>query len=125
MPIMGIGTDIIEIQRVETQLERGSRLAKRVLTERELVDFEAHNQPARFLAKRFAAKEAAAKAMGTGIGRGISFQHFEISHDESGRPLLVLSGNAEQRAKECGITATHISISDEQHYATAVVILES
>lgn len=125
MAIIGLGTDIVEIARIETQLTKSTRLAARVLTVEELSEFESHKQPARFLAKRFAAKEAASKAFGTGIGRGISFQHFYIDHNEDGKPLLILRGNAKNVAERQGVNSVHISISDEQHYATATVIIEA
>ncbi|MCL1036917.1 holo-ACP synthase [Shewanella corallii] len=125
MAIIGLGTDIVEIARIEQQLEKGDRLARRVLTEEELLTFNESRQPARFLAKRFAAKEAAAKALGTGIGRGISFQHIHISNNELGAPKLAFTDGAAERLELMGGYLGHISIADEQHYAMATVILES
>ncbi|ALS99533.1 holo-ACP synthase [Lacimicrobium alkaliphilum] len=124
MAIIGIGTDIVEIARIERQLQNSSRLAERILTEAELAQWSAHQFPARFLAKRFAAKEATVKAFGTGIGNGVSFRQMEIRHYESGQPYLHLSGYLQQLAEEWALTATFISIADEQHYAMATVILE-
>lgn len=124
--IVGIGTDIVEIKRVRDSLARGGeRFAQRILTPSEFSVFSTHHHPEVFLAKRFAAKEAAAKALGTGIGRGVSFQHIEIIHDEMGRPLLQLCDGALARLAVLGGRHTHISISDEQLYATAFVVLES
>jgi holo-[acyl-carrier protein] synthase len=77
------------------------------------------------LAKRFAAKEAASKALGTGIAHGVSFQDFEISNDENGKPVLTLSGKAQQIAQASSVRSVHLTISDERHYAVATVILES
>lgn len=125
MAIRGLGTDIIEIERISRSLEQSPRLVQRVLTVFEQTQFAAHRQPARYFAKRFAAKEAAAKALGTGIGRGVSFQHFEIRNDAHGKPELLLSGYAAELAASMGITACWLSISDEQAYACATVVLEA
>ena len=130
MAIVGLGTDIVEIARIEQSLSRSPALIKRVLTENEQQIFQAmaQNHPgnaARYFAKRFAAKEAAAKALGTGIGRGISFQHFIVSNDPSGRPQLELTGPAKALADSMQVRSVWLSISDEQAYACATVILES
>lgn len=122
--IFGIGTDLLEIVRIEQALTRTPRLPARILTPVELAAFEQHARPALFLAKRFAAKEAAVKALGTGIGHGISWQHFEVAHDSLGRPLLHVEGAAAQKAAESGITRWHLSYSDEQSYVSAFVIAE-
>ena len=125
MAILGLGTDIVEISRLEQIYERsGESLAKRVLTVNEWNDYQQSICPIRFLAKRFAAKEAASKALGTGIAKGVSFQHFEISHDEWGKPLLLLSGHAKHIADCLKITRCLLTISDEKHYAVATVLLE-
>lgn len=130
--IVGLGTDIVEIARIEARVPAASdeqlvdsRLAKRVLTTSELKLFVASSNPARYLAKRFAAKEAAAKALGTGIGRGVSFQHIEISNDANGAPIVTFNGGAAERLAFIGGVRGHLSIADEKHYATATVILES
>ena len=125
MPIRGIGTDIIEIARLEKQLEKSDRLARRILTESEMAIFASHSTPARYLAKRFAAKEAAVKAIGIGIGNGISWQQVEVQNLESGQPVLKFSGYFAEVCEKAGINTSHISISDEQHYAVATVILEA
>ncbi|MFT5790566.1 MAG: holo-[acyl-carrier protein] synthase, partial [Shewanella sp.] len=91
----------------------------------ELTLFVASSSPARYLAKRFAAKEAAAKALGTGIGRGVSFQHIEISNNDNGAPIVTFNLGAAERLAFLGGTRGHLSIADEKHYATATVILES
>lgn len=124
--IIGLGTDIVEIARIQAQYERlGSRFAARILTESERETLAQTKEPARLLAKRFAVKEAAAKALGTGIGRGVSFQHIELQHNEWGAPILVFTGGAQERFELLGGRGMHISLSDEQHYATATVVLES
>ncbi|ABV35763.1 Holo-(acyl-carrier-protein) synthase [Shewanella sediminis HAW-EB3] len=131
--IVGLGTDIVEIERIEQKVPQAGdhealakcRLAKRVLTESEMAIFVASSKPGRYLAKRFAAKEAAAKALGTGIGRGVSFQHIEISNDANGAPQVNFSGGAAERLALLSGVRGHLSIADEKHYATATVILES
>ena len=130
--IVGLGTDIVEIARIETRVPvagekelQTNRLAKRVLTPSELDIFIKSSNPGRYLAKRFAAKEAAAKALGTGIGRGVSFQHIEISNNGNGAPVVTFSGGAAERLAALGGARGHLSIADEKHYATATVILES
>ena len=123
--ILGIGTDLLDIRRIAKALERTPRLSDRILTLAEQQQFAASKNQVNFLAKRFAAKEAAVKALGTGIGRGISWQHFEVSHDALGRPLLTLSGNAQQKAVELGMVRFHLSYSDEQDHVVAFVVAES
>ena len=125
MAIVGLGTDISEIERIENALNRsGEALAKRILTASELKKFTQTKQPERFLAKRFAAKEAAAKALGTGIAKGVSFHDFIVSNDEFGKPLLTLDKQAALIAQQLQVTNIHLSISDERHYTVATVILE-
>ncbi|RUO25820.1 holo-ACP synthase [Aliidiomarina minuta] len=125
MAIVGIGTDIVALARIEKVLERNPAFAERVLTGDELETYAQAGRPAALVAKRFAAKEAAAKALGTGIAQGVSFQHIEVRHTALGQPLLHLSAAALQRANTIGATAFHLSISDEADYAMAYVILES
>lgn len=122
--IIGLGTDIVAIARIAKALERTPALAQRILTQTELEQFAVSTQPERFLAKRFAAKEAAVKALGTGIGNGVGWQHVEISHNELGRPLLSISSTAAQIAEQLGITHWHLSYSDETDYVVAQVIAE-
>lgn len=123
MSVLGLGTDIVEITRVKKVNDSTDRFAKRVLTLSELTIYQHHKQPERYLAKRWAAKEAAAKALGTGIGRGISFQDFITSNNALGAPELTLAGHALEVANTMNVTKVLVSISDEQHYATATVIL--
>ena len=125
MAIIGLGTDIVEIARIANQLDKSQRLAVRVLTSKEMYAFNAHKFPERFLAKRFAAKEAAVKALGTGISSGVSFQHVEVVNLSSGQPTLVFSGKFAELCEKRNINRSFISISDEQHYAIATVVLES
>lgn len=124
--IVGLGTDIAEIERIEKALARSGRaFAERILTAQELTQFDSLKQQGRYLAKRFAAKEAASKALGTGIAQGVSFQDFVISNDEQGKPLLRLSGKAAELAQRSHVVSVHLTISDERHYAVATVILEA
>jgi holo-[acyl-carrier protein] synthase len=123
--IVGLGTDIVEIDRIEAQCAKSFRLAERVLTESEMAVFGKHLHPARYLAKRFAAKEAAVKALGTGIGHGISWQHIEVTNNDLGQPQLLFSGEFASQCERRGITNSAVSISDEKHYAVATVILET
>lgn len=126
MAIVGLGTDIVEITRIESVIERSAdSLAKRILTEYEYTQYQQQTKPARFLAKRFAVKEAAAKALGTGFRNGLAFNQFEVTNDELGKPLLSLSGEALKLANNLKATHFHVSITDERHYAAATVIIES
>jgi len=123
--IFGIGTDIVQVSRMEDGLTRhGLRFAQRILSGAEFGEFEQSNCQGAFLAKRFAAKEAMVKALGTGFRNGISMTHISVSHDVIGKPVLELSGVAEQIAGDKGITSMHISIADEKKYAVAYVVLE-
>lgn len=128
MAIAGIGTDIVAIVRISEILQRSTdRFAQRILSETEWLAYQrlSEDRPrAHFLAKRFAAKEAAAKALGTGMRQGVAFNQFSVLHDTLGKPQLVLTGAAQQLAKQQGIQHIHLSITDEHHYACAMVIME-
>ncbi len=122
--IVGIGTDIVSIPRIEAAWQRsGERFARRVLTAKEHAVFQHRKFSIAYLATRFAAKEAASKALGTGIGK-VSFQDIEVSNLVSGAPELTFYGAALALQHEKGITRLHISLSDEKEYAQAFVILE-
>jgi len=124
MAIVGLGMDIVEVARIAQQMERSSRLAERILTAVEMQRFTTEKEPARYLAKRFAVKEAAVKALGTGIGRGIGFQQICVDNNELGAPVLSVSGEFAARCEQLGVSNMHVSITDERHYAAATVILE-
>lgn len=125
MSIIGIGTDIVEISRIRKQLNKNNiYFAKQVLTCRELTEYESCKQKEYYIAKKFAAKEAAVKALGTGVSKGISFQCIEICHDSLGKPNMKFYGEVESLSQLKQVNSIHLSISDEIHYATAVVILE-
>jgi len=113
--IIGIGTDIIEIKRIE-KLDL-DKFAKKILTESEIKLLANGPQRVAKLAKRFAAKEAIAKAFGTGIGGDLSFQDIEISSDEKGKPLAKISN------QQAGLSV-HLSIADEKEYAVAFAVIE-
>lgn len=124
--IVGIGTDIMGIERMQESLrQRGEAWARRLLTDTEFAEYERRGNKAAFLAKRFAAKEAAVKALGTGFADGITWKQVNIHNDEKGAPLMTFAGKALERAQVLGVSRIHLSISDEKHYAVAFVILES
>ena len=121
---IAIGTDIVEIQRIASALERqGDKFVQRILTESEIVEYQARGNSVAFLAKRFAAKESIAKALGTGIGRGISFQHMIVSNNSDGAPQVELQANAAERLKQLGGSQVLLSLSDEKNYALAYVAI--
>ncbi|KAB7627563.1 holo-ACP synthase [Alkalilimnicola sp. S0819] len=126
MSIVGLGTDIVRVARLaRIQARHGERFALRILTEAELAGYRRSPRPEAVLARRLAAKEAAAKALGTGIAAGVTFKDLEVSHDALGKPLLRLHGAAARRLQALGGRRCHLSISDEQDYAVAFVVLES
>ena len=121
MAILGLGTDIVEIARIEAVIARsGERLARRVLSDNEWAIWKTHHQPV-----RFPVKEAAAKAFGTGIRNGLAFNQFEVFNDELGKPRLRLWGEALKLAEKLGVVNMHVTLADERHYACATVIIES
>lgn len=123
MAIVGIGTDIVSVERIRRLLEKTPAFARRILIPAEQVHLTEQADAAAFVAKRFAAKEAAAKALGTGIGK-VSFQDIFIEHTASGQPLLRLRGEAQIQAGYLGARSYHISLSDEREFAVAYVVLE-
>ncbi|MDB4663593.1 holo-ACP synthase [Verrucomicrobia bacterium] len=126
MAIKGLGIDVVKISRISAQIRRNhDRLAKYILTEIELGEFYESIFPDRFLAKRFAVKEAAAKALGVGISQGVKFGDFHTNNDSLGRPILTVSGKSKEIALKKDIISYHLSISDEKNYVVATVIYES
>lgn len=123
--IFGIGTDIVSVKRIEDSLSKfGERFVHRVLNEEEVVEYGKSTYPARFLAKRFAVKEAFSKAFGTGIGTDVGWHDVAVDHDERGKPLLKTSLPLGSKLAVHNISAMHVSISDEPEHAIAFVILE-
>jgi holo-[acyl-carrier protein] synthase len=124
--IFGIGTDIVEYSRIEAMWGRfGVRLAERILSEGELSDFHVHAHPARFLAKRFAAKEAFAKAVGSGLRHPVSLGRISVTHDGLGKPVLEFDFVLRNFLAQLGINGHHLSISDERNTIVAFVVLET
>jgi holo-[acyl-carrier protein] synthase len=122
--IAGIGTDLVEIVRLVAALERhGEKFGERILGAAELEEWRRGGCSVRFLAKRFAAKEAAAKALGTGFRNGVRFADIQVGHDALGKPQLEFAAAAAARAVELGVVRSELSISDERNYAVAFVIL--
>lgn len=123
--IYGVGTDIVRVARMQANLERhGEPFAARILSENELTEFRASAKPANFLARRFAAKEAAAKAIGTGIAEGIFLRDIAVAHDARGKPQFVFTGQARDFIEAHHVRRVHLSITDEEDYAVAFVVLE-
>jgi holo-[acyl-carrier protein] synthase len=124
--IFGIGTDIVEYARIEAMWVRyGARFAERVLSERELPSFKSSPHSARFLAKRFAAKEAFAKAVGSGLRDPVSLRRISVTHDGLGKPVLQFDEVLRAHLAQLGISGHHLSISDERSTIVAFVVLET
>ena len=118
--IFGIGIDVVEVERVESSMaEFGDRFASRVFTDAERAYCDSQKRPAIHYAARFAAKEAVAKALGTGIGKDLSWLDMEIRRRESGEPEVFLSGDGAQFAKDNNLGQIKISLTHAQHYAAA------
>ncbi len=119
-----VGTDILRIARIDEVVERqGQRFVDRILTPSEREEYAGHRFPNRLLAKRFAAKEAVAKALGTGIGRGVSWQDICIVHNDDGAPEVELSGGALEVATRLGGRRMELSLADEDEYVVAFAVL--
>jgi holo-[acyl-carrier protein] synthase len=128
--IFGVGTDVVEISRIEKALKRhGERFALRILCPTELERFKRHRLPANYLAKRFAAKEAFSKAVGTGFKRGVFMKDIGVVNLPSGAPTLALTGGAKARL-DALIPAghapiVHLTMTDDLPWAQAFVIIEA
>lgn len=124
MSIKGIGTDLLDQRRIATIVDRqGERFAKRILTSEEMAVWVGRDYSVNYLAKRFAAKEAISKALGTGIAKGIGFQQMSITSDDAGKPIVTLSGQALIRAQILGGDQMQLSLSDEGDMILAFAIL--
>lgn len=124
MEILGLGTDIVEISRIEKMFSGyPERFEKRICTPDELVIAGTKRGRITFLAGRWAAKEAAAKALGCGIGRNCAFTDINIINDAAGKPVMHFTGAALATAELAGVKQLQISISHEANYAVATVIL--
>lgn len=121
--IIGIGTDIVDISRIKETLGRqGDKFVNRILSQPEQKELNGRITPS-IVAKRFAAKEAVAKSLGTGIGFGVSFQDITITHDSKGAPSVILCGGAAKVLGEKSGKNVLLSLSDEQDYAIAYAVL--
>jgi holo-[acyl-carrier protein] synthase len=124
--VLGLGTDLIEIERIKLSLERfGERFMRKVFSPGEVAYCQQKKQSVESFAARFAAKEAAAKALGTGISRGIGWQDIEVRRAPGERPTLELHGRAAERAAAMGVRHLHLSLSHSREIAMAVVVAES
>ena len=124
--ISGIGIDLVTISRIQKVYERfGERFEKRILHPIEQAQLAKHSKPIHFIAKRFAVKEAALKALGTGERSGILLKDIYVQHDELGKPHLKTDGKALQHCQKMQINAMHVSISDEGDQVAAFVVCET
>ena len=123
--IYGIGTDVVEVKRIKEALHKhGIALAKKILTSQELITYGKTEGKENFLAKRFAAKEAFAKALGTGMRSPVNFKSIEVVHDTLGKPKIKTVPELTLLVKSHNIKHCHLSISDEKNIAAAFVVLE-
>ena len=127
MNIFGIGTDIVNVKRMEKSLRgNGDTFKKRIFSKNEIIYCERKKNPSTFYAKRFAAKEALSKALGTGIRKGIDFKNIEISNDKFGKPSIKLRGSTANFLKKKIKTkkySIYLSLSDDEPWAQATVII--
>jgi holo-[acyl-carrier protein] synthase len=123
MRILGIGVDIVEIARMDAAIQRqGQSLLNRCFLPGEQEYCNQQHLPARAYAARFAAKEAVAKALGTGIGAQLEWRDVEVRRKASGEPFVVLQGIGAETAKRLGVTELFLSLSHSEHYAVANVV---
>jgi holo-[acyl-carrier protein] synthase len=124
--VLGLGTDLIETRRVQESIDRfGERFLERIFTAGEIAYCQRKRKnAAESFAARFAAKEAGAKALGTGISRGVSWKEFEVRREASGRPTLHLSGRAAEVAEAMGVKRIQLSLTHSRDLALAVVVAE-
>ena len=123
--VLGIGTDLMEIERIAQSVDRfGERFLRRIFTRREIQYCQQKKSAAESFAARFAAKEAGAKALGTGISQGVGWLELEVVRQPGGRPTLELSGRAAGRAREMGVVRVSLSLTHSKNLALAVVVME-
>ncbi len=124
--VISIGTDIVEIERIKRVLLRfGERFVQRIITQKEISEWQRRGCGEAFLARRFAAKEAILKALMTGISGGLSFRDISVENDLRGAPFVVLSKKAGQLLASFGATRVLLSISDERSYAISYAMVVS
>ncbi|HLT89834.1 MAG TPA: holo-ACP synthase [Woeseiaceae bacterium] len=122
--IFGIGTDIVQVARIEETFKRfGERFVERLLMPEERVLYERTQQPVRFLAMRFAAKEAAVKAMGTGFRHGMWIRDVGVLNNDWGRPYLIFSERGESTCRRLGVGEGHVSLTDDGGFVVAFAVL--
>ena len=123
--IFGIGTDIVEIKRIETMTSL-DKFASKILSqnEKEFYDSLTNEKQIVYISKQFAAKEAIAKAIGTGIRNDTHFKNIEVLRDKNGAPIFNALNRLEKIISDLGITRTHVSLADERDYAIAIAVLE-
>jgi len=123
--IYGIGTDLVAISRMDDLVNRyGRRFASRILTRLELIEYDDTKRPSVFLAKHFAAKEAFAKAIGSGLRSPVNLKSIGIEHDILGAPNFILDDTLNKHLAKLGIKRSLLSIADEINHAMAFVVLE-
>ena len=122
--IYGIGTDIIEVSRIKTVMEKDIGFREKIFTAGEITYCETKKYKYENYAARFSAKEAFLKAIGTGWRFGIRFADIEVYHDEFGKPMIHVYGKAEELVQKEGISKIHVSLSHLKEMATAVVVAE-
>ena len=127
MNIFGIGTDIINVKRMKKSLKKnGDAFKKRIFSKKEIIYCEKKKNPSAYYAKRFAAKEALSKALGTGIRKGIDFKNIEISNNKFGKPSIKLSGSTAaflRKKNKKNKYSIYLSLSDDEPWAQATVII--
>ena len=123
--IIGIGTDIIEVERIKRLLSEQKKFKDRIFTSGEIEYCRGKVNNGQNYAARFAVKEAFLKAIGTGWREGVAFKEIEVVNDKKGKPGLILSGTAKKIAKELAVTNIQVSISHLKDLAIGIVILES
>ena len=123
--LIGTGVDLIEVERIAHSIERfGERFLRRVYTDHEIAYCRGRRVSAESFAARFAAKEAGAKALGTGISRGVTWNEFQVARNPGGRPVLELRGRAALLAEELGVRAISLSLTHTGSLAMATVVME-
>ncbi|HSN50285.1 MAG TPA: holo-ACP synthase [Bacteroidales bacterium] len=123
--IFGIGTDIIEVSRIKAVMEKDLGFREKIFTEGEIAYCETKKFKYQNYAARFSAKEAFLKAIGTGWRFGIRFADIDLYHDEFGKPLIRLTGKADELAMREGISKIHVSLSHIKETASAIVVVET
>ena len=126
MSILGIGIDLVEVDRIQHSLDRfGERFTKRVFTDGEIAYCHSMKFPARHFAARFAAKEAVSKAFGTGIGKAMGWRDIDVHKKDSGEPFLVFHGGADVLAQTRTMKSSWITLSHTDHHAAAMIVIET